>query len=40
MVKKVGERVLIKVNDNYSYYVVIRAVTKGEDDESLTISSF
>ena len=40
MGKKVGERVLIKVNDNYSYYVVIRAVTKGEDDESLTISSF
>lgn len=40
MGKKVGERVLVKVNDNYSYYVVIRSVEKGEDDENLAISSF
>ena len=40
MGKKVGDRVLVKVNDNYSYYVEVRSVEKGEDDESLDISSF
>ncbi|MBO5006657.1 MAG: GreA/GreB family elongation factor, partial [Clostridia bacterium] len=40
MGKKVGDRVLVKVNDSYSYYVEVRAVEKGEDDESLDISSF
>ncbi len=40
MGKKVGDRVLVKVNDNYSYYIVIRSVEKGEDDESLNISSY
>ncbi len=38
--KKVGDRVLVTVNDKYSYYVVIRAITKGEDDESIPISSY
>ncbi len=33
-----GERVLIKVNDNYSYYVEIRELIKGEDDDSLRIN--
>ncbi|MBQ8862458.1 MAG: GreA/GreB family elongation factor [Clostridia bacterium] len=40
MGKKVGDRVTVKVNDNYSYDVIIRSVEKGEDDESLDISSF
>ncbi|MBQ8404122.1 MAG: GreA/GreB family elongation factor [Clostridia bacterium] len=40
MGKKVGERVTVKVNDNYSYDVIIRSVEKGEDDESLAISSY
>ena len=40
MGKKVGDRVLVKVNDSYSYYVEVRAVEKGEDDESLAISSY
>jgi len=37
---KVGERVLVKVNDSMSYYVEIRRITKGEDDESLPISGY
>jgi transcription elongation factor GreA len=40
MGKKVGDRVSIKVNDSYSYDVIIRSVEKGEDDESLAISSY
>jgi len=40
MGKKVGDRVLVKVNDDYSYYVVIRSIKKGEDDDSLPIHSF
>lgn len=37
---KVGDRVKIKVNDAISYYVVIRALEKGTDDESMDISSY
>ncbi len=40
MGKKVGDRVLIKVSDSYSYYVQVRSITKGQDDESLPIHSF
>ena len=40
MGKKVGDRVLIKVNDNYSYYIVIRKIEKGQDDSSLEIRKF
>jgi hypothetical protein len=36
---KEGDRVLVKVNDNYSYHVVIRTIKKGEDDETLEIGS-
>ena len=38
--KKVGDRVSVRVNDNYSYFVVIRKIEKGEDDESLAIRGF
>jgi transcription elongation factor GreA len=38
--KKIGDRVCVKVNDNYSYYVEIRAIKKGHDDENIPISSF
>ena len=38
--KKVGDRVFVKVNDNYGYYIVIRNIKKGEDDESIPISSY
>ena len=36
----VGDRVLITVDEDYSYYVVIKNVTKGEDDDSIPISSY
>ena len=38
--RKVGDRVLVEVNADYSYYVVIRSVEKGLDDDSLPISAF
>lgn len=37
---KVGDRVKVTVNDSYSYYIVIRAITPGEDDESMDISRY
>lgn len=37
---KVGDRVCVKIDDNYSYYVVIRNIEKGEDDDSLEIRKF
>lgn len=37
---KVGDRVLVTVNENMSYYVEIRRITKGEDNEELPISGF
>ncbi len=40
MGKKVGERIVVKVNDDYSYYVVIKQIIKGEDDASLEIRKF
>ena len=40
MGKKVGDRVSVKVNESYSYYVKILEIKKGEDDESLKISEY
>ena len=37
---KVGDRVLVKVNDTMSYYVVIRELQKGVDNEELPISGY
>lgn len=37
---KVGERLLVKVSDTVSYYVEIRRITKGTDNEDLPISGF
>lgn len=37
---KVGDRVLVKVNDTMSYYVVIRSLEKGSDNEELPISGY
>lgn len=36
--RRVGERVKIDVNENYSYYVEIRSLEKGADDASLSIN--
>ncbi len=40
MGRRTGERVSITVNEDYSYFVVIRSIEKGSDDESLPISAF
>ncbi len=40
MGKKMGDRILVKVSDTMSYYVVIRKITKGKDNEDLPISGF
>jgi len=38
--RRVGDRVEIRPSENYSYYVQIRAIEKGKDDDSLPISSY
>ena len=38
--KKAGDRVLVKVNDSYSYYLQIRKIENTQDDQSLTIKKF
>ena len=38
--RKVGDRVFVKVNEDVSYYVVIKSITKGEDDESIPLNGF
>ena len=40
MGKKAGERVLVKVNENMSYYVKILSIEKGEDNTDLPISGY
>ena len=37
---KAGDRVLVEVSPTYSYYIQIRSVEKGTDDDSLPISSY
>lgn len=37
---KIGDRISVKVNDNYSYYIIIRNIEKGTDDASLEIRKF
>ena len=38
--KKAGDRVFIKVNDDYGYYVVIKSIDKSSDDSEDSIRSF
>lgn len=40
MGKKVGDRLEVKVSDDYSYYVVVRKIEKGTDDDSLEIRKY
>lgn len=40
MGKKVGERALVRVNDDVSYYVQIKSIQKGTDDDTLPIREF
>ena len=37
---RAGERVWVKVSEDYGYWVQIRGIRKGRDDESLEISAF
>ena len=36
----VGDRVLVSVNENMSYYVTVRSIEKGVDNEELPISGY
>lgn len=38
--RKVGDRVEVNVNDNYSYYVVIKSIRNTEEDENDRIRGF
>ena len=38
--KRVGDRVLVKVSADYSYFIEIRKIEKGTDDDSLEIRKF
>ncbi len=38
--RRAGDRVVVQVNEDYSYPVVIRSIEKGEDDASLEISPY
>ena len=40
MGKRLGDRVLVKVSETMSYYVVVKKITKGEDNEDLPISGY
>jgi len=37
---RVGERVYVRVSDDYGYWASIRSIEKGRDDDSLEISRF
>ena len=37
---RVGDRILVEVSQSMSYYVQIRGITKGEDNDSLPISGY
>lgn len=37
---RVGERLYVSVSDDYGYWVEIRAIEKGRDDESMEISAY
>lgn len=38
--KQVGERVCVNTDSGYSYYIIVRNIEKGEDDESLEIRKY
>ena len=40
MGKRVGERALVQVSDTVSYFVVIKHIEKGKDNEDIPISSY
>ena len=38
--RRAGDRVLVEVSPDYSYWIQIRSIEKGEDDASLDISRY
>ena len=40
MGRRVGDRVVVRVNDDTGYYIRIRAIRKGVDDDTLPISRY
>ena len=38
--KKVGDRVYVKASSDYDYYVVIKSITKGQDDDSIPLNGY
>ena len=38
--RRVGDRVEVRVSPEVNYFVVIKSITKGQDDDTLPISSF
>lgn len=38
--RRVGDRALVKVNDEIQYYIRIVSIAKGKDDDTLPISSY
>lgn len=40
MGKKVGDRFYVRVNKDFGYYAVVRAIEKGQDDGSAALNSF
>ena len=38
--KKVGDRVYVKVSNDYDYYVVIKSIQKGQDDETIPLNGY
>jgi len=40
MGKCIGERICVNTDSGYSYYIVIRKIEKGQDDDSLDIRKF
>ena len=37
---KVGDRVYVKVSVDYDYYVVIKSIQKGQDDDSIPLNGY
>ena len=37
---KIGDRIYVKVSDDYDYYVIIKDIKKGKDDESIPLNRY
>ena len=37
---KIGDRIYVKVSEDYDYYVIIKNIVKGKDDESIPLNKY